>query len=369
MSRKGVYTVLIVSEGSNTEPSYFESLKKYLNENYEDLYPNGIDFTIFPYSPEKLELIEAEDENDLFVRRRGNRPIIQPAVIINEDIEDQYKSEPLRWVRYAQKEAEGAGYDQVWAVFDYDNRPDKTIEKTLKLSKKRDGDYPNIGIAYSSYSFEYWLVLHYELFIKNLEKSECKDEDKNSILCGTNVNQNDCQGSKCLSGYLSNKDQNLRGIIKSKKSTFPYVEQHIFKACIRAEYILNLPENTGKKLYEKKPVTTVNKLITSLITTFPKITWSYDGKINFGNYEINSSINQNSLLLNLETNGKETILIKKNMIKIYDKELIEFNSNKSRILEAKEASKQILQINLKDMNLLPLYFSIEVNNTLYITKV
>lgn len=47
-------------------------------------------------------------------------------------------------------------YDQVWCVFDKDNFPDANFNNAIKLAKKN-----NFGIAYSNQAFEYWLILHF----------------------------------------------------------------------------------------------------------------------------------------------------------------------------------------------------------------
>jgi len=46
--RKGAYSVLIVCEGQNTEPSYFSKFQNYLNEN---INPNTLTVFIFLYFP------------------------------------------------------------------------------------------------------------------------------------------------------------------------------------------------------------------------------------------------------------------------------------------------------------------------------
>ncbi len=46
-------------------------------------------------------------------------------------------------------------YDQVWVVFDKDNFSDANFNDAIKLAIKN-----NFGIAYSNQAFEYWLILH-----------------------------------------------------------------------------------------------------------------------------------------------------------------------------------------------------------------
>jgi hypothetical protein len=48
-------------------------------------------------------------------------------------------------------------YDQVWCVFDKDDFPDEDFNNAIQIAQAN-----NFGIAYSNQAFEYWLILHFD---------------------------------------------------------------------------------------------------------------------------------------------------------------------------------------------------------------
>lgn len=52
--------------------------------------------------------------------------------------------------------AQPGNYDQVWCVFDKDDFNDNDFNSAIKIAVAN-----NFGVAYSNQSFEYWLILHF----------------------------------------------------------------------------------------------------------------------------------------------------------------------------------------------------------------
>jgi hypothetical protein len=52
--------------------------------------------------------------------------------------------------------AQQENYDQVWCVFDKDDFNDNAFNSAIKIAIAN-----NFGVAYSNQSFEYWLILHF----------------------------------------------------------------------------------------------------------------------------------------------------------------------------------------------------------------
>lgn len=98
-------TILIVCEGSNTEPSYFRQ---------------------FRLSSATVTSIGEGFNTKTLVQR----------------------------TKYL--EAQGK-YDQVWCVFDKDSFPDKDFNDAITIAERF-----KFGVAYSNQSFEYWLILHFD---------------------------------------------------------------------------------------------------------------------------------------------------------------------------------------------------------------
>lgn len=96
-------SILIVCEGKNTEPSYFNQFKV----KSAVVKPMGIGYNT-------VSLVN-EARN----------------IALNDD------------------------YDQVWCVFDKDSFSDQSFNEAIELAEKY-----SFGVAYSNQAFEYWLILH-----------------------------------------------------------------------------------------------------------------------------------------------------------------------------------------------------------------
>lgn len=129
-------SIIIYTEGKNTEPFYFEKLQK--------LCLNSIVIKVIPCGKSTLAVIE-DAKND-FTDKYGN--------VLKDDKGVLFK-----------KKSDNTLYNQVWCVFDEDNFKGKfndAIHKAKSLGF-------NIGI--SNKCFELWLYLHFHL------QQECKSND------------------------------------------------------------------------------------------------------------------------------------------------------------------------------------------------
>lgn len=123
-TRKIRQTFLIVCEGTETEPNYFESFKSFLA---------GV---------------------DVIVDVRGEGRVTLGLVNRAIDIKNKNRNDP---------------YDQVWCVLDRDDNPKQSFYEALQLAKKE-----GIQMAYSVESFEIWYILHFQYRNTALSRSECE---------------------------------------------------------------------------------------------------------------------------------------------------------------------------------------------------
>ena len=121
---------LIICEGKQTEPNYFEGLKRRLNQRYEDR------INIVPY-----------------IKVKGTG----------------MNTESL--VKYAQKIVNQSYkmYGQVWVVFDKDEYSDEQFNNAIKLNEYNS--------AWSNPNFEVWILSHF----RKLNKSMTKDETMKQV--------------------------------------------------------------------------------------------------------------------------------------------------------------------------------------------
>ena len=116
---------LIICEGKQTEPNYFEGLKRRLNQRYEDR------INIVPY-----------------IKVKGTG----------------MNTESL--VKYAQKIVNQSYkmYGQVWVVFDKDEYSDEQFNNAIKLNEYNS--------AWSNPNFEVWILSHFKKLNKSMTKVE-----------------------------------------------------------------------------------------------------------------------------------------------------------------------------------------------------
>jgi hypothetical protein len=98
-------TILIVCEGTKTEPSYFEQFRL----ASATIKPVGTGFNT-------ITLVQKASE---LARERS--------------------------------------YDQIWCVFDKDDFPDEDFNNAIDMAR-----HEGMGVAYSNQAFEYWIILHFE---------------------------------------------------------------------------------------------------------------------------------------------------------------------------------------------------------------
>lgn len=61
-------------------------------------------------------------------------------------------------------------YDQCWVVFDKDDFPAKDFNQAIQLAEKN-----GFHVAYSNQAFEYWFLLHYNLYTGAIHRNQYKD--------------------------------------------------------------------------------------------------------------------------------------------------------------------------------------------------
>jgi len=196
--RKPNISIFIACEGSNTEPLYFEKLKEIMEEN--DDYPYAV--TIYP----------------------------------DKDFDENPKTDAIGLINVAIERKED--FDELWVVFDKDGYTKH--KEAFELAKEN-----KINIAFSSISFETWVLLHFERNNKSFSKSINIIDEK--------FHKNDTH----LGNYAKKGDYNL----------YPYIEDKTKDAFFNASWLrnwLNLA-NPNYTVYEVNPYTDVDSLVKKLV--------------------------------------------------------------------------------------------------------
>ena len=118
---------LIVTEGTATEPNYFEAIKKIINEKYSD----------------RIVLkVEGKGDNTLGLYEK------------------------------ARASAEGPNdYKHVWIVYDTDDFPPDHINRTAELCKNTECESKQFHAIWSNQCIELWFLLHFGFYHSDIHRS------------------------------------------------------------------------------------------------------------------------------------------------------------------------------------------------------
>jgi hypothetical protein len=262
-------TLFIACEGQSTEPNYFERIK------------------------------EEVEETGLFA-----------VTIYPDNREKDNKTDPIGLIRECQKRIEV--FDEVWAV--YDKNGYEKHKEAIELANQSLGG-KRVNIAFSSISFEIWILLHFEKKIPEFQKSDCKNQQEKYIDCGTKTNPGDCNGTNCVAGYLRSKNFYPGYSKKRNLDIYPHLKPHTRLAILNAAWLeKDLPANY--LLYNQNPFSNVSSLISRLFQINVQYKW---GNLNT-EYQISNLVFQLSVSSELATvhvqNRKERALVL-NEIEIY----------------------------------------------------
>lgn len=257
-TKQSKYVIRIICEGEKTEPLFFTSLCDKLIDGSYDTGNWNVRTIRQPDIPEENTLVT--NRGWYKKKEKKIRGKTQPH---NAEVNGQ---PPLSWVLLARKKLT-EGVDEAWAVFDKDEHPAK-MEAFEEAGKVIDGKV--IHIAFSSRSFEYYLLLHFEYVYHSFVATECGERvDGKKVLyhCMANdASKKSCKGDLCINGYARSKKYWKE--TKTSESTFPLVEERLRAGIInanrlRAEGFLH----EDVPIYERNPYTDVDKLICRLLHT------------------------------------------------------------------------------------------------------
>ena len=262
MGRKTKNNIVIVCEGTETEYDYFTGLKNYLGDS-------GKYYTIKIVPTKDPEGIQGGNRQRKNRKLNGDRDTLRYYEQVEESRElyNKYHKQPTRYVREAQLFLKDNIYTEAWAVFDNDDFPD--LENAFKLASTDD----KLNIAYSSISFEEWLLHHFERNAKVFDRSECKVDDK-SIDCNKDKG---CRGEHCIAGRLRTqgylpyyKKNNKDDKKKDREDFFTQTRSHLEQARINAAWLRHLQD---APIYERNPYTDVDRLVSRLLGLDKEYVW------------------------------------------------------------------------------------------------
>lgn len=120
---------LFVTEGTDTEPFYFEAIKAEINKSFRDRI--------------SMEII-GEGDNTISLFQRAKK---------------RAENSPNR-------------FKHVWLVFDTDDFPAEHINRTVELCVQNSTDEMQYHAVWSNQCIELWFLLHFSFFQSDIHRSE-----------------------------------------------------------------------------------------------------------------------------------------------------------------------------------------------------
>lgn len=202
------------------------------------------------------------------------------------EIVDGSKTDPVNMVKEAKKSQRS--YDEIWVVFDKDRDRDQQNLQAIELASKS-----KIKIAFSSISFEEWVLLHFEKSTTAFQRSDCESRGQECT----------CQGAICVSTYI--KTNHYPAYVKGKAKLYDDLSD---KRDIALEYAawLKYHHSNIANYHLLNPFTDVDNLVAQL---FELPTIRYTGINNPFSFEgidicvTNYSTANNIVTVSIQTNN------------------------------------------------------------------
>jgi len=216
------------------------------------------------------------------------------------EIIDGSKTDPVHMVKEAKKNK--SYYDEIWVVFDKDRDRDTLNQNAITLADKS-----KIKIAFSSISFEHWLILHFERCVHPFDRSDCESRSTRAmaIICT-------CDGTICAKTYLK-KPTLYPAYKKGKSLLYDDLKNRNVIAIENAAWIRKKqPHNTDIHLLN--PFTDVDNLLVELLNLEQVIylfigdTFTFEG-VNISIIEHKRNANAISVELAINNIGTITFLM------------------------------------------------------------
>lgn len=241
-------SIFIACEGQNTEPLYFEKIKE--NSEEDPSYPYAI--TIYP----------------------------------NKEIDSNPKTDAIGLVNVAIERKDD--FSEVWVVFDKDGYTKH--QEAFQLAEDN-----NVNIAFSSISFETWILLHFE-------------RDKYPYAKSADI---------ITSKFTSNQTYLPTYCKAGEFNVMPLIEKNLLIAFQNASWLRNQTYVAGSPIYSAHPYTDVDILVKKLLLYHPThLCANIASPIIFKDVSISAVLIGTTINLRVENNTSGRMVT--NSLKIFD---------------------------------------------------
>ena len=216
------------------------------------------------------------------------------------------QTNPYQLFEKAKEALEDGSANYAWAVFDKDHHP--RLPQTFV-----EAQLAGVKIAFSSRSFEEWVIMHFQKLHTTFNATECKDATGRPTNCGSPLVPN-CVPVNCLTGHI--RRQNFIPDY-SKKKTFDlfaainHLTEIAFVNAAWLRFQVNASVNTAQPaLQTLNPYTDVDQLIFKLHERSDKIEWGISGTdILLNNWIINASLANGNIVVRLSHTKPQAVAL------------------------------------------------------------
>lgn len=211
-----------------------------------------------------------------------------------DENENNPQTNPYQLFEIAKKALDSGSANYAWAVFDKDNHP--RLPETFN-----DASAAGINIAFSSRSFEEWVLMHFEKNSTFFNATECKNATGRPINCGSHSVPN-CTPINCLTGHIRRSNHISGYSKKSDFDLFTAIHHNTDVALANSAWLrfkagasVNI---TQPLLHNLNPYTDVDQLIYQFLPEILNIEWGNSNtNIQLNNWTINARFENGEIVV------------------------------------------------------------------------
>jgi hypothetical protein len=257
------------------------------------------------------------------------------------------QTNPHQLYQKAKKALDEEGADIAWIVFDRDGH-------ALLTQTFTNSALAGIKIAFSSRSFEEWVLMHFEKNNAIFLDSECKNATGKAINCGS-IRVPNCSPNNCISGHI--RRQNYLGDY-SKKRTFDLysaIKQRTEIAMVNSAWLrfqvgasINAPQPV---LHTLNPYTDVDQLLFNFTEEELKIEWGNSNTdIQLNKWVVNAQLVNGNIIVKISHTKPNAQLIN-DLLSSFQTSNDDLNNiqctelNRSYLIDSNGSDDVVLRIN------------------------
>jgi|LakMenEpi03Oct11_1017367.scaffolds.fasta_scaffold00019_2 hypothetical protein len=258
------------------------------------------------------------------------------------------QTNPHQLYQKAKKALDEEGANIAWIVFDRDGHallPQTFTNATLA----------GIKIAFSSRSFEEWVLMHFEKNNTTFLDSECKNTSGRAINCGSNSIPN-CTPNNCISGHIRRQEFLDE---YSKKRTFDLykaINNRTEIAMVNSAWLrfqVGASVNTPQPVLDTlNPYTDVDQLLFNFTQEEVKIEWgNANTDIQLNNWVVNAQLVNGNIIVKISHTKPNAQLLNPTFITSLQTTDDDLNNiqctelSRNYLIDSNESDNNILRVN------------------------